>query len=643
MKSTIFALLSASALAQNDPCKTAHTDQASCDADQKTGGGCTWCKCGALPSSCWTLANSKKLPPGVYQCDSADAAADQRTTLEHDQGLATSKSLDWRKQGPSSPSHPVSLLIHLKHTKDQVEELEKHFWSVSDPDHEDYGKHLTKDQVTNIVAHPEAKIREIIQWLSTGSATNVNVGAHRDSIKFTMKVKDVERMFGTTMHTFEHRHRHTVVLQRATSHYSVPDTLSTSIELVSGLLQLPDFERLGANKADDNDKDQKKSGATKIDASWPTDCQGCNGKTTPGVLGARYSFPAPTASDPPSTLAVAEFQGQVWDQSDLNDFSKKCGLNFNVTVNHENGTVAPGNACKIPILGTEFCGEALLDIEYAKGIGGPACSFTDVYAGSYNLLDWSTTVENINDENLISVHSVSYGNDESQQTSAAFMETCNMAFMKIGVRGVSILFAAGDQGVCGRSGCGSDGKRFHPDFPASSPYITSVGGTDFVTRSTIGDEKAWESGGGGFSDTFSIPSYQADAVSQYKANVNAKLPPSSMWNNTGRGYPDVSALGGSVNPYCVAAGSGFTGVYGTSASTPVTAAVFARLNGMRLKSGGKLLGFLNPWIYKNAAAFNDVKEGRNDANTKNGFTAVAGWDAATGVGTPNFALMVKAL
>ena len=95
--------------AQTDPCKVAHTDQASCDADKKTGGGCTWviilfvhifytkspslflihsffffptlfssfllpsfqCKCGALPSACWTLSNSKKLPPGVYQCDAA--------------------------------------------------------------------------------------------------------------------------------------------------------------------------------------------------------------------------------------------------------------------------------------------------------------------------------------------------------------------------------------------------------------------------------------------------------------------------------------------------------------------------------------------------------------------------------------------
>ncbi len=66
------ALAARAALAQpSDPCYTAHTDQKSCDGDISTGGGCVWCKCAALPSSCWTKANSKKLPPAVYQCGSS--------------------------------------------------------------------------------------------------------------------------------------------------------------------------------------------------------------------------------------------------------------------------------------------------------------------------------------------------------------------------------------------------------------------------------------------------------------------------------------------------------------------------------------------------------------------------------------------
>ena len=289
---------------------------------------------------------------------------------------------------------------------------------------------------------------------------------------------------------------------------------------------------------------------------------------TPAVIAERYNLPVPSTAATGSNLAVSEFQGQVWDQKDLDTFAGNCkqSVTWNVTVNHENGTISPGNVCKIPIIGTQACGEALLDIEYAKGIAGPAIPLTDIYAGGYNLLKWSQSVEAIDDANKILVHSVSYGNDEAQQTGADFMEQCNAGFMKIGVRGVSILFASGDQGVCGRSGCGfGSSVRFHPDFPAGSPYITSVGGTDFATRSVIGDEKVWSSGGGGFSDTFAIPAYQASAVAAYKKRSDANLPPQSMWNNTGRGYPDIAALGGPSNAYCISAGSFMMGIYGTSA------------------------------------------------------------------------------
>lgn len=75
-----------------------------------------------------------------------------------------------------------------------------------------------------------------------------------------------------------------------------------------------------------------------------------------------------------------------------------------------------------------------------------------------------------------------------------------------------MLFASGDQGVQGRSGAG---KVYHPDFPGSSPYITTVGGTDFATAGVIGPEKAWTQGGGGFSNTFPIPLYQEQVVQDY--------------------------------------------------------------------------------------------------------------------------------
>merc|ERR1712113_380548 len=153
--------------------------------------------------------------------------------------------------------------------------------------------------------------------------------------------------------------------------------------------------------------------------------------------------------------------------------------------------------------------EAELDIEYIKGVA-PDVPLTVIYSSQYSLLSWANQITSLSNSPL--VHSVSYGNDEVQQSSRQYMLTCNTAFMKAGAKGISILFASGDQGVCGRSGCGMFmHARFHPDFPAGSPYITAVGGTDFA-GSSIGDETAWPNGGGGFSDTFAIPDWQKTAV-----------------------------------------------------------------------------------------------------------------------------------
>merc|ERR1719345_704947 len=246
------------------------------------------------------------------------------------------------------------------------------------------------------------------------------------------------------------------------------------------------------------------------------------------------------------------------------------------------------------------------------------------------------------------VHSVSYGTDETHQNGRQYMKACNHAFIKAGARGVSILFASGDQGACGRLGCGK-GKskhavRFQPDFPADSPYVTAVGGTDFA-GSSIGDETAWSDGGGGFSDNFDIPDFQKAAVAAYKASADADLPPQNLWSPSGRGYPDIAALGGQKAPYCINTNGQFTGVAGTSAACPVTAGIFALLNGLRLSQNKAPLGFLNPFIYQNPSAFEDVTSGINDGGNdgagKFGFKAVMGWDAATGLGTPNYEALSK--
>merc|ERR1711976_180692 len=171
-------------------------------------------------------------------------------------------------------------------------------------------------------------------------------------------------------------------------------------------------------------------------------------------------------------MAVAEFQGQFYEDSDLRVFSDKCHRDVSVARNVGENEQSAGV-------------ESELDIEYIKAVA-PEVPLTVVYNDEYSLLDWVNQITNLDNSPL--VHSVSYGNDEVQQSSTEYMNSCNTAFMKAGAKGLSLLFASGDQGVCGRSGCGFlMHSRFHPDFPAGSPYITSVGGTDFTTTSQIGD------------------------------------------------------------------------------------------------------------------------------------------------------------
>lgn len=132
---------------------------------------------------------------------------------------------------------------------------------------------------------------------------------------------------------------------------------------------------------------------------------------------------------------------------------------------------------------------------------------------------------------------------------------------------------------------------------------------------------AWTGSGGGFSHHFAQPAYQAAAVEAYLSSAKAMLPTDGGWNATGRGFPDVAALGGEQNQYCIYAGElgghHATGAYGTSAATPVLATVVAKLNRLRSAAGKPPLGFVNPLFYAHPEAFHDVTHGCNGGRSDN--------------------------
>lgn len=162
--------------------------------------------------------------------------------------------------------------------------------------------------------------------------------------------------------------------------------------------------------------------------------------------------------------------------------------------------------------------------------------------------------------------------------------------------------------------------------------MTSVG----ATRGFTPDYAASYSSGG-FSNFFPVPSWQKDAVKSYQAQLKGSI--NKYFNASGRGIPDVSLVGDNL----LVVSNGYPGqAKGTSASTPIFAAIVALLNDIRLRAGKPVPGHLNPLLYsKGAAAFTDVTQGFNGgcsygSTVQEGFEALKGWDAVTGLGTPIF-------
>jgi tripeptidyl-peptidase-1 len=161
-------------------------------------------------------------------------------------------------------------------------------------------------------------------------------------------------------------------------------------------------------------------------------------------------------------------------------------------------------------------------------------------------------------------------------------------------------------------------------------------------------------GGGGFSDRFPRPSYQDSAVEEYLSTAADSLN-FSLFNRSGRAYPDISALGQNIP---IVFQGQLVMVGGTSSSSPIVAGLLALLNGERLDGGYPPLGFLNPLLYKAYDQWpeivRDVVAGNNSGGNlllppelnrdcPDGLPAHPGWDATAGLGSPRFGEMLKHL
>jgi kumamolisin len=381
---------------------------------------------------------------------------------------------------------------------------------------------------------------------------------------------------------------------------------------------------------------------------------------TPVEVARAYGFPA-GLTGAGQTVAVIELAGG-YSEADLSAYFSTLELPApQVTA------VGVDNGSNAPRVNEGADGEVMLDIE-VLGAVAPGASIVVYFANTSDqgFLDAVSTAVH-DTAHKPSVVSISWGGPEDSWTQQARTQM-EQILTEAAALGVTVTVAAGDEG----STDGVNDGRQHVDFPASAPHALACGGTSLrIEGAQIASETVWndragggaggtsgagtgasgegagggstgaggtggggsgagseggqgeEGGGGGatgggVSIEFPLPSYQSAAG----------VPPNVNTGQVGRGVPDVSADADPETGYSIRVDGVQQTIGGTSAVAPLWAGLVALIN----QALGKPVGFLQPQLYATAAkvALRDVTQGDNGA-----YHAGPGWDACTGMGSPN--------
>ncbi|KAJ3741833.1 subtilisin-like protein [Lentinula detonsa] len=500
--------------------------------------------------------------------------------------------------------------------------LEAALEKASSPTSPNFREWLTKEQVESFAAPTNETVNAVTEWLSSFNIISTPATPAGDWIKFTAPVKTANQLLNTQFSVFNHTGSgHTYV---RTLGYSIPSDLQPHVKAVHPTTSFNG--PLRARSPITAVSVAKSASSVEKRTTVPADC---NSTITPSCLQDLYGIPTKLVS--PSTkskLGVAGYTPQNADAEDLATFLKEfrpdlpSNLTF-ITELYDGATNIQD--------GTQAGLEANLDTQYTVGlVNGIPTVYEDIgyttkdgpddgYLDSINYL--------ISQEAPPLVFSTSYGFDEESALSLSLTDAYCNAIMQLASRGVSVTFASGDGGVASSPDLQCEGSPFPPTFP-TCPYATLVGATQNIPEIGAGLTA------GGFSNYFPQQSWQADAVNAYIDKLGTTY--AGLYNASGRAYPDVSAQGGTVE-IIINGHADYVG--GTSCSSPIFSSVIALLNDELMSAGKPPLGFLNPWLYANPQAFNDITSGNNPGCGTEGFSASEGWDPVTGMGSPNYAAM----
>ncbi len=332
----------------------------------------------------------------------------------------------------------------------------------------------------------------------------------------------------------------------------------------------------------------------------------------PQEIGSLYNFPAGGGEG--QCIGLIEIRGGYLE-SDLTGFFSGIGVKVPTIVpvrikGGENPIASDPASADI---------EATLDIQIAGALA-PEAKLV-VYFAKNEDAHLANAVDYVihDDINRPSVLSLSWGGSESNWTEQA-RQTLNRSLQVAAVLGITVCVASGDSG----SNSGADGGPEDVNFPASSPYALACGGTQLIgSETSIESEVAWNDDpksatGGGISRVFALPPWQEGLSAARTSGPSRVL--------SYRGVPDVAGNASAKSGYEILFAGQKTLASGTSAVAPLWAALIARINSKKNKS----VGFIHPKLYRHPQVCDDVTQGNNGS-----FAAAPGWNACTGLGSPD--------
>jgi len=535
-----------------------------------------------------------------------------------------------RRVGPCAPEEPVRITV-LLHAKD-ARALREAVIAVSDPRSAAYGRHLSPDEVRDLVAPGYQDLDAVLAFLRDAGLHVDGVSGARTAVQASGPAEAVARAFDAPIGRFAAPaalgagRRRVYGIERDPT---IPASLAAVIRGVAGLNDMPAARRFPPLLA---------PARSRVPRRGPAAARGPGGGFTPEEIGAAYGVTGGAASGGRGErVAILEFGGG-FSSADFSVFCATYGLpaadvtevSVSGARNDYRGRTADADI------------EVALDTDWVRATA-PEADLDLWWAPNVDTgwVDFLTAVLDAPAARRPSVVSISWGMPEDGFSTSRRYDQTRQLFQACALLGITFVCASGDAGAADElpEDAWYDGQR-HVDFPSVVPEVTSVGGTKLVPSGAAFSETAWNDGpgrgasGGGFSRHITVPPWQKDAVAGRKGV-------------TGRGIPDVAAVASPDPGLSIHVRGSWTAAGGTSVAAPIWAGFIARLNAARVAAEMARLGAANAALYGAGraapASFRDVVRGDNGYAGVAGFPAAKGWDPVTGLGTPDVGRLVKAL